>query len=352
MDQDLLKEIIRPLLKWYENNARTLPWRDSPTPYHIWLSEIMLQQTRVEAVKSYYKRFISAYPTIEDLATAPEEDLMKLWEGLGYYSRLHNLHKTAHIVKENYNGGLPNSYEELLKLPGIGTYTAGAIASIAFGKVAPAVDGNVMRVISRVTASTENISDTKTKKQMEQVLSRVMPKKRTGDFNQALMELGATVCIPNGVPLCEKCPLIHLCMGNHQGIAEKLPVKNIKKARKTEERTILMITYKNQLAIIKRPAKGLLAGLWELPNIEGNISIQEAGNYVKSLGFTVSKTVELPSSKHIFTHIEWHMIGYHIEIENIIDNQFIFVDKEQLMQKYAIPHAFKTYMDYYYNNTR
>ena len=227
-----LEQIVQPLLRWFDQNARILPWRDQPTPYRVWVSEIMLQQTRVEAVKPFYQRFMEALPDIQTLANCEEEELLKLWEGLGYYNRVRNMQIAARTVIEEYGGKLPDDYLELQQLKGIGSYTAGAIASIAYGKVAPAVDGNVLRVISRVTLSREDILKQSVKRGMEQAIVEIMPADRPGAFNQALMELGAMVCVPNGEPHCESCPLKGLCLARKMGAMDEIPVKKAKKPRR------------------------------------------------------------------------------------------------------------------------
>ena len=251
------REMVEPLLEWFDSNKRELPWRDDPKPYYVWVSEIMLQQTRVEAVKGYFSRFLGELPTIEALSNAPEDKLMKLWEGLGYYNRARNLQKAAKVVMEQYGGELPASYEELLKLPGIGSYTAGAVSSIAFQLAEPAVDGNVLRVCKRVAGSFDDVTKDKVKKELEQDIRRIIPVDRPGDYNQALMELGAMVCIPNGKPLCEQCPVSHLCEANRKNLWEQIPVKPAKKARKIEKRTILLLEYQDRIAIRKRGKKAL-----------------------------------------------------------------------------------------------
>ena len=268
----LLKKIVQPLLDWYDANARILPWREQPEPYRVWLSEIMLQQTRVEAVKPYFERFLAALPTIRSLAEAPEDRLMKLWEGLGYYNRARNLQKAARMILERHNGMFPSDFEEILALPGIGEYTAGAISSIAFGRPVPAVDGNVLRVMSRLLESAEDIAQPAVKVNITHALKQIYPEQRCGDFTQSLMELGATVCLPNGKPKCRECPLAELCLARLNGKVAELPVKAPKKARKLENRTVLLLFCGNRIAIRRREEKGLLAGLYEFPNREGSLT--------------------------------------------------------------------------------
>lgn len=366
--------IVDDLLTWYDANKRSLPWRDDPKPYYVWVSEIMLQQTRVEAVKGYFARFMTELPTIEALANVDEDKLMKLWEGLGYYNRVRNLQKAAKVVMEEYNGQLPNTYEELIKLPGIGSYTAGAIASIAFGQRVPAVDGNVLRITKRITSSFDDITKAKVVKEVEKDLREIMPE-RSGDFNQALMDLGATVCIPNGKPLCEQCPLNIHCMALKEDVVLQLPVKPSKKPRKIEEKTILLFEWDGKYAIQQRPGKGLLARMWELPNIEGKISIEELEVILVRMGIQEYEIGLLGRAKHIFSHVEWHMIGYSIIIkqydssqrmqpelvvsyvkeeneeilasENIVSLEHCqWVTKEQLEHEFALPTAFEAYKNW------
>lgn len=349
---------IEFLLDWFDLEARILPWRSNPKPYYVWISEIMLQQTRVEAVKSYFDRFIKALPTIKDLAQVEEDKLLKLWEGLGYYNRARNLKKAAQIVMEEYGGELPSDYNELLKLPGIGSYTAGAITSIAFGNPHPAVDGNVLRVMKRVAGSFDDITNPKVKKELEDDLLAIMPKDRPGDFNQSIMELGALVCIPNGKPLCEKCPLMHMCNAFHNNTEMMIPVKPPKKARKVEERAVFIIESKGQFYIRKRKEKGLLSGLWEFPNALIKLSKEEVVPYLNENGLegfylSAEDMVEvypLGEAKHIFSHIEWHMTGYYIKLHhNIIRESFqeeedlILASWEEVKEKYSLPSAFDTF---------
>ncbi len=344
------KEIVPYLLHWFDYNARILPWRENPKPYYVWISEIMLQQTRVEAVKGYFDRFITALPDIRSLAEAEEERLLKLWEGLGYYSRVRNLKKTAQIVIRDYGGELPSEYSELMKLPGIGTYTAGAVASIAFGKAIPAVDGNVLRVTKRLAGSFEDISKESVKKELIAELTVIIPKDHPGDFNQALMELGATVCLPNGKPLCAKCPVMHLCRAFHQDIVMELPVKPDKKERKRVERTILLMEYQDRYIIRKRPDQGLLAGLWELPGIEEHLTLQGVRRILKEWGLAIDEIEPMGKAKHIFSHIEWHMLGYRIRLKELADgypegSQVRWADKQEIREVYALPNAFAAYTD-------
>ena len=366
-----LEQLVEPLLGWFVENARTLPWRTDPSPYRVWVSEIMLQQTRVEAVKPYFERFMTALPEIRDLAVCQEDRLLKLWEGLGYYNRVRNMQKAAVEVVENYGGELPADYEKLFALKGIGSYTAGAVASIAYGIPVPAVDGNVLRVLTRVAADDTDIMKPSFRKETERQLASLMckdgvlfPKNEAisgwkkkvyranlpGAFNQALMELGAIVCVPNGVPLCEKCPWAELCVAKREGLTERLPVKNKAKSRKIEKRTILVICDGEKVAIRKRPVKGLLAGLYEFPGAEGNLKPEEALSLVKEMKLRPIHIRKLQDSKHIFSHVEWQMTGYAIRVEEAgfeeeaeENPQLIFVDAEHIKERYAIPSAFAAY---------
>jgi A/G-specific adenine glycosylase len=347
-DSIKLVSIVPPLLDWYAVNARILPWRSHPTPYFVWVSEIMLQQTRVEAVLPYFERFINELPDIPALAAAQEQQLLKLWEGLGYYSRVRNLHKAACIVMEEYGGALPQEPKELEKLPGIGAYTAGAIASIAYGKPAPAVDGNVLRVIARVTASEENVSETAVKRSFEQKLREIYPVGRAGDFTQALMELGALVCLPNGVPKCADCPLNALCAAHLAGAEEKYPVKAEKKQRKIEQRTVFLILCGDRAAIRQRGANGLLAGLWEFPSVDGALSPQQAAEVLKTWGFAAPALTPLPPAKHIFSHIEWHMTGYLARVEEKPPQSgLLWANQSDFAEAYPLPAAFKSFLKKY-----
>lgn len=343
-----LRMIVSPLLNWFQSHARVLPWRDTPTPYRVWVSEIMLQQTRVEAVKPYFERFIIALPDVRALAECEEEALLKLWEGLGYYNRVRNMQKAAKMMMEEYHGQLPADYEKLLTLPGIGSYTAGAIASIAYRIPVPAVDGNVLRVISRVTADTSDIMKQSVRTAMEESLLAIMPKDQAGAFNQALMELGATVCVPNGAPLCIKCPWKEFCRTGLQERWEEIPVKSKAKARKIEEKTVFVIRFGDQVVLNKRPPKGLLAGLYEFPNTPGHLTEEEALNWAKDHRIKPIRIRPLEPAKHIFSHVEWHMSGYVIRVDELEQQEedLLFVDVKETEEKYPIPSAFATYTRY------
>jgi len=344
-----LKEMSKPLVEWYRNQKRDLPWREDINAYKVWVSEIMLQQTRVEAVKPYYARFLNAFPTIRDLAEAEEDLLLKMWEGLGYYNRVRNMQKAAQQVMVDYHGEFPSTYEEIRSLTGIGNYTAGAISSFAFGIPKPAVDGNVLRVISRLTASYEDIMKASVRERVEEDLEELIPVDAASDFNQGLIELGAIVCVPNGAPKCSECPLAHLCKAHEQGIELELPVKSKAKERRIEKKTVFIFQDGDHVAIKKRPAKGLLAGLYELPNVEGHLTEDEAIKYSKQIGLSPLRIQKLEDGKHIFSHVEWQMIGYQIrvdELENSCTEKMMFVHPEEIQADYPIPAAFETYVKY------
>ncbi len=348
---------IEFLLDWYDQNARILPWRENPKPYYVWISEIMLQQTRVEAVKAYFERFLRTLPDIKSLAEVEEDKLLKLWEGLGYYNRARNLQKTARILVRDYGGELPGDYAELLKLPGIGSYTAGAIASIAFRIAEPAVDGNVLRVMMRVSGCFDDITEAKVKKQLEEDIRAVMPEDRPGDFNQAVMELGATVCIPVGRPLCDRCPLAHLCQAFKNRTEDKIPVKKEKKPRQIKERTIFLLEDGGKYGLAKREKKGLLAGLMEFPGTEVKLSVSLAEEYLDKLGYSVEQIVPLGEAKHIFSHVEWHMTGYLVRLkegvaedtknyaagDEICNTPLVWASAKEIKEIHSVPSAF----DYY-----
>ena len=348
-----MENIAPALLEWFYKNQRILPFRTDPSPYHVWLSEIMLQQTRVSAALPYYERFLAALPDIPALAACEEEKLHKLWEGLGYYSRVRNLQKAARIVCEQYGGQLPADYDALRALPGIGDYTAGAIASISFGLAVPAVDGNVLRVMARLREDGEDILKQSVKNRVEAELTEIMPAEDPGAFNQAMMDLGAMVCLPNGAPKCEVCPLFDQCLaGQHQTWTE-YPFKKSAKPRRIEDRTVLLFLDGTHTAVRKRPKKGLLAGLYEFPNFDGVLSEQEALEEAEKFGVTPLHIQALPPYKHIFSHVEWHITGYAIKIAgNDVEQEgeekagLIFADAKTAAERYAIPSAFAEYAKY------
>ena len=350
MKNYLTEQAVKDLLAWYQQNKRDLPWRRTSEPYRIWLSEIMLQQTRVEAVKPYYARFLETCPDVRSLAELDEERLMKLWEGLGYYSRARNLQRAARTVMTDFGGEIPHTYEELRRLSGVGEYTAGAIASIAFGERVPAIDGNVLRVLARITGSREDIADPKTKSAWREALLPLIPK-AAGDFNQALIELGATVCVPNSEARCGVCPMAPYCRACLEKTTHEIPVKSAKKPRRIEKKTVLVIQDGDRTALCKRPSKGLLAGLWELPNRQGHLSEGALVDFIRSVGFEPLRAERIEDSKHIFTHIEWHMIAYKVRIAPEFDGWqdgegMLLVNNQDLRERYAIPSAFSAYTKY------
>ena len=340
----LAAAVPEPLVGWYRQNARDLPWRREPTPYRVWVSEIMLQQTRVEAVKPYYRRFLEALPDIPALAAAPEEQLLKLWEGLGYYSRARNLQKAARQIMERYGGEMPPSYELLLGLAGFGEYTAGAVASIAFGVPVPAVDGNVLRVFSRLLAAESDVLAPAVRKGYRQLLLAAMPQDRPGDYNQALMELGATLCAPNGPPRCGECPLARLCRGYAGGNPGAFPVKSAKKERRVEEKTVFVAACPEGVLLRRRPDGGLLGGLWEFPWAEGRLSREEAAAALAGWGIASKALRALRPAKHLFTHIEWRMDGFLALCGEISPPEGTALARwEELEAGYALPSAFAAF---------
>ena len=349
LEDPALYEMVSPIVTWFQKNKRDLPWRNHPDAYRVWVSEIMLQQTRVEAVKPYYERFLRELPTVKDLAEAKEDQLLKLWEGLGYYNRVRNMQKAAQQIMIDYQGQFPDTFEEIRSLKGIGNYTAGAISAFAFGLPKPAVDGNVLRVISRLMGSREDIMKQSVRSKIEEKLEHVIPEGAASDFDQGLIELGALVCVPNWEPKCTECPVAHLCEARKQGMIAEIPVKSKGKARKMEDKTVLIFKDGEKLAIQKRPSKGLLAGLYEFPNQEGHLTMEEVTAYSKKIGLMPVRIKKLEDAKHIFSHIEWHMSGYEIvvdELEKTNEKAFLFIHPEEIEKKYSIPSAFEAYTRY------
>ena len=329
-----------PLLSWFRQNAREMPWRSDPTPYHVLLSEIMLQQTRVEAVRGYYARFLEAFPTVDALAAAEEQAVLKRWEGLGYYSRARNLHAAARQIAAQ---GFPDTFEGLLALPGVGRYTAGAVASIAFGLREPCVDGNVLRVLTRYCADTRCIDGQSARRWAEDTLRPLLPKERPGDLNQAVMELGALVCVP-GEPRCGLCPLAADCAGLGQGLASALPVRAEKRPRRVEERTVFLLLCGDFAALRRRPDGGVLAGLWEYPNVSGALDREQARVWLFAQGAGETCPEPLPAARHIFTHMEWSMTGYAVRLPALLPG-FEWVPYDALLRSYPIPTAFRRYSE-------
>lgn len=384
-EQERYRDAIPALLEWYDYNARVLPWRSDPRPYHVWISEIMLQQTRVEAVKSYYERFLAQMPDIRSVAEADSEILMKLWEGLGYYSRIRNFQRAAQVVCEEYGGELPKEPERLRKLPGIGDYTAGAIASIAYGIAVPAVDGNVLRVFARVTGFEGDVRGTSFKKEVTKQLTEAMAKEsRPGALNQAIMDIGATVCIPNGAPHCDRCPLAFLCRAMKDGSTDRIPAPKSRKERSIERKTVLYIICDGTVLLHRRPNRGLLAGMWEFPNLDGHTGVTTVRKKTMQLlnellENSSSTNVErmavgrLADSKFSFSHVDWEMRGYRVRITGpkvrpdgtgitgsmepsdgkllpkepgaVVcgGEEYRFVTEEELATLYSIPTAFGAY---------
>ncbi len=340
---NIFKKLPGALLPWYDLNKRDLPWRKDKDPYHIWVSEIMLQQTRVEAVRGYYTRFLKALPTIETLANADDGLLHKLWEGLGYYSRVRNLKKAAVYIKEHHDGVFPREYAQVRSLPGIGEYTAGAICSIALGQPTPAVDGNVLRVVSRLTDDSTPIDTPAYKKAVRNALAAIYPAE-AGEFTQSLMELGATVCGPNRKPECDQCPCKDFCLGFRNGTAENLPIKTPKQARRIEEKTVFILKCDDLLALEKRPNKGLLAGLWQFPNTAGKLDINEALEWLAHNGLKPKELLRQVERKHVFTHILWQMRGIYMEVAQAAGD-YVWMTAEQINEQATLPTAFRQFWD-------
>ena len=340
---DIFEALPGALLPWYDEHKRDLPWRQTRDPYKIWLSEIMLQQTRVEAVKGYYARFLSELPTIRDLAACDDEKLHKLWEGLGYYSRVRNLKKAAKMIAEEYNGVFPEDYDRVLALPGIGEYTAGAICSIAFDKKTAAVDGNVLRLVARLTDDPTPIDTEPYKKQVRQRLGAVYPD-RAGDFTQALIELGATLCGPDRAPRCDECPCGGFCRGRAAGRLGMLPVRSPKKDRKTEDLTLFIMAQNGTFGVQKRPKRGLLASLWSFPNLPGKLETGEAMSKLEEMGLRPKALHRCLERSHIFTHVRWEMRGYYLEVEGQAED-IVWMPPEQIETEAALPTAFRQFWE-------
>lgn len=333
------KKDIEKLINWYKEEKRDLPWRHTSDSYKIWISEVMLQQTRVEAVKEYYKRFLRVLPDIESLANVEEDILLKLWEGLGYYSRAKNLKKCA---KEVINLGLkelPKDKETLKNLPGIGPYTTGAILSIAYRKPTPAIDGNVIRILSRIFEDERDLLKTSVKEEYENLLNKFMTKENARDFTEGFIELGALVCLPNGNPICEKCPFQSICKSYKHHTMLNYPVKKEKTKRKIMSKTVYVLEYKGKYVVNKRVNDGLLKGLYELPNLDKVFTKEELKSYLKEKKYNIENIYDLGNFKHIFSHVEWHMTAYFVKLKTKPRNISMY-SKEEIETTYPLPTAF------------
>ncbi len=342
--QERLENLIRVLPDWFAANKRDLPWRADREPYHVWLSEIMLQQTRVEAVKGYYSRFLAALPDIPALAAADPELLHKLWEGLGYYSRVRNLQKAAQLILERHGGVFPRSWEQVRALPGIGDYSAGAICSICFEQPTPAVDGNVLRVLSRVLAEERCVDEPRVKRELTALLAACYPSPGAGTLTQALMELGATVCLPNGAPNCGLCPAGEFCLSREGELWRRRPVRAKKKPRRVEQRTVFVLRCDGALALRKRKSSGLLAGLWEFPNLPGHLEAQAALDLAAERGLRPRALERELERTHVFTHIQWDMRCFYLRCGAQAPG-FTWVREEELDSRCALPTAFRMFRE-------
>ena len=338
------ESITKSLLNWYDESKRDLPWRHAHEPYAVWISEIMAQQTRIAYLLSYYERFMSRFPTLQSLAEACEDVILKVWEGLGYYARARNLQKAAQKIMTDFGGQLPRTKEELLTLPGIGDYTAGAILSIAYGIPIPAVDGNVLRVYARLENTDEDILLPKTKTQAANFVAVLMPPERAGCFTQALMELGALVCLPKS-PDCPTCPVAAFCLAKECGRQQELPKKSAKKPPKTFQKTVLIIRNADGQILMRQRTETLLSGLWEFCLPDSAMTETKAKMYLQGLGFSVKEMKDIGAAKHIFTHQIWHMCGYDCTVSgDSIPAGYQWVQKENV-KNLAIPTAIRFYAE-------
>ncbi|MBQ8093726.1 MAG: A/G-specific adenine glycosylase [Clostridia bacterium] len=324
-----MENFARSVIDWYDKGHRDFPRRKTRDPYRIWVSEIMLQQTRAETVISYYNRFMELFPDIYHLADAEEQTLLKAWEGLGYYSRARNLQKCARLVCEKYEGHMPDTYDELLKLPGIGPYTAGAVASIAFGQRCAAVDGNVLRVMARVCQVDRDIRHMDTQQQIRLLTEAVLPDTDCDRFSNAMMELGACVCTPKK-PRCSVCPVVHLCGAYREKLQDQLPVRSKDKEKKQEYREILLL-YLDDTVLVMRQGEGLLEGLYTFPNLSGwsedGLSRQQ---WLKENGIVAQYAGCAGEAQHVFTHIVWNMRIYEYQVSQAEHGEYLWANREQL----------------------
>ncbi len=331
---------------WFEANGRELPWRQTRDPYAIWVSEVMLQQTRVEAVLGYYSRFMEAFPTVEALAEASLEQVNHLWQGLGYYRRAALLHRGAQYICQVCGGRVPGTARELRQVPGIGAYTAGAVASFAYGEEVPAVDGNVLRVLARIYGIEENVDLPAVRRRIEEIAQHMIPPGRVWSHNQALMELGALVCIP-GTPRCAVCPVAEYCTARARGEASSLPVKNEKKKPRVVPRTVYIVTDGQNILLHRRPAEGMLAGLWEFPGWPDEDSPR--GLDPDTLPCDILFQREAVQAQHVFTHRVWEMRGVRVQVEGMnwqeLDEDYRWIPREEL-KNFALPSAMRAFAAY------
>ncbi len=359
-DKKIALPELQPLLSWYQKNARRLPWRDTKDPYRIWVSEIMLQQTRVEAVLPYYARFLARLPDVRALAECPEQELLKLWEGLGYYSRVRNMQKAAKSIMEQHGGSFPTDFADIRALCGIGEYTAGAISAFAFDRPIPAVDGNVMRVVARLCAYEGDVLSPTARRAVTKAVAEVIPEDHAANFNQALIELGAIVCLPNGEPKCDVCPLAAVCRARELSLTSALPVRKKAAPRKKELRTVLILREGDRVVLCKRPPSGLLAGLYEPPCLAGQQTADGLQGALAAYGVSPLYLTPLEDAKHIFTHIEWHMVGFEVilpqgSLEKLqiprngtpfLPPDAFLAPREEIDERYSVPSAYSAYRPY------
>ncbi len=351
----LIHQFQKNCLDWYRKNARSLPWRESKNPYFVWISEIMLQQTRVATVIKYFPAFIKRFPTIHCLALSDTQDILCYWQGLGYYKRALNIHQAANIINKDYQGSFPSNYKQILNLPGIGPYTAGAIVSISFNHAIPAIDGNVKRVVSRIFFLNGDINKPNTIKKIKEKIYQIIPENNPGEFNQALMEIGATLCSP-GKPNCQLCPVNTHCNAASNMKQELLPIKKKRKPPKNILMEIAIVKNNSRFLLVKRPNKGILADMWGFPAIE-----RES---VFSNGYDIHKQVEkmfalklenkpifIKYFSHIFTHRIWNIYLYLIHVQKKLElfkSDVYWVKKEELGM-YPIPRAFQKCLEKYFD---
>lgn len=327
------------LVSWYKLHGRDLPWRVSKDPYRVFLSEIMLQQTRVEAVKGYFDRFVRRFPDVFSLSAAEEEEVLLLWKGLGYYSRARNLRKCAIEIQNRFDGVFPSNQKELATLPGIGAYTSSAIASICFGEKVAAVDGNLYRVYARLNAIEHTLADKGQREGCAAFFESWMENDAPGDINQALMDLGELVCLPNGVPKCGECPLAGICTAHKAKEEQRYPAKKAISQKKSQPLIVFLIRYGDKYLIRKRPDKGLLASLYEFPCAQ-TVDLDEAKEMMAIQGLVLENVRPIGKSQHIFTHLRWDMVWYATSTPALPPVNFILATPEEIAQQYAIPSAF------------